>query len=85
MRPLVAALLPVLAHHAQHGQRTRSVVRADDIHQIIEHIARIILAQGFDILGCLVSVLIAHQKADNHVAEGIIHGRVELGSLQIAT
>ena len=46
--------------------------------------ARIILAQGFDILGCLVGVLVAHQKADDHVAEGIIHSRVQLGALQVA-
>ena len=47
-------------------------------------LARVVLAQGFDILGCLVGVLVAHQKADDHVAEGIVHGRVELGALQVA-
>ena len=48
-------------------------------------LARVVLAQGFDILGCLVSVLVAHQKADDHVAEGVVHGGVELRALQIAT
>ena len=47
--------------------------------------ARIILAQGLDILGCLVGILVAHQKADDHVAEGIIHSRVKLRSLQVTT
>ena len=46
--------------------------------------ARIILAQGFDILSGLVGVLVAHQKADDHVAEGVIHSRVQLGALQVA-
>ena len=41
-------------------------------------LTRIVLAQGLDILGCLVGVLVAHQKADDHVAEGVIHSRVEL-------
>ena len=47
-------------------------------------LARVVLSQGLDILGCLVGVLVAHQKADDHVAEGVVHGRVELGSLQVA-
>ena len=47
-------------------------------------LARVVFAQGLDILGCLVGVLVAHQKADDHVAEGIIHSRVQFGALQVA-
>ena len=47
-------------------------------------LARVVFAQGLDILGCLVGVLVAHQKADDHVAEGVIHSRVQLGALQVA-
>ena len=46
-------------------------------------LARVVLAQGLDILGCLVGVLVAHQKADDHVAEGVVHGRIQLGALQV--
>ena len=48
-------------------------------------LARVVLTQGLDILGGLVGVLVAHQKADDHVTEGVIHSRVELRALQIAT
>ena len=48
-------------------------------------LARVVLAQGLDILGSLICVLVAHQKADDHVAEGVVHGGVELRALQIAT
>ena len=47
-------------------------------------LTRVVLAQGLDILGGLVGVLVSHQKADDHVAEGVIHGRVQLGALQVA-
>ena len=47
-------------------------------------LARVVFAQGLDILGCLVGVFVAHQKTDDHVAEGVIHGRVQLGALQVA-
>ena len=47
-------------------------------------LARVVLAEGLDIFSSLVSVFVAHQKADDHVAEGVIHGRVELGALQVA-
>ena len=48
-------------------------------------LARVVLAQGLDVLGSLICVLAAHQKADDHVAEGVVHGGVELRALQIAT
>ena len=48
-------------------------------------LTRIVFAEGLDIFSSLVSVFVTHQKADDHVAEGVIHGRVELGALQIAT
>ena len=81
---LALGQLRLVGATAEHRDNARSVVARKQIKCAGQGLARIILAQGFDILGCLVSVLIAHQKADNHVAEGIIHGRVELGSLQIA-
>ena len=47
-------------------------------------LARVVLAQGLDVLSSLIGILVAHQKADDHVAEGVVHGRVELRALQIA-
>ena len=47
-------------------------------------LTRVVLAQGLDILGGFVGVLVAHQKADDHVAERVIHSRVQLGALQVA-
>ena len=49
-----------------------------------QSLARVVLAQGLDILGCLIGVLVAHQAADDHVAEGVVHSRIELGALQVA-
>ena len=69
---------------AEHRDDARTVVARQQVERTGQSLARIVLAQGLDVLGCLVGVLVAHQKADDHVAEGVVHGRIELGALQVA-
>ena len=81
---LALGQLRLIGAAAEHRDNARTVVARKQIKCAGQGLTGIVLAQGFDILGRLVGVLVAHQKADDHVAEGIIHGRVQLGALQIA-
>ena len=81
---LALGQLRLVGATAEHRDDTRAVVARKQIERAGQCLARVVLAQGLDILGGLVGVLVAHQKADDHVAEGVIHGRVQLGALQVA-
>ena len=81
---LALGQLRLVGAAAEHRDNARTVVARQQVERAGQSLARIILAQGLDILGCLVGVLVSHQKADDHVAEGIIHSRVQLGALQVA-
>ena len=78
---LALGQLRLVGAAAEHRDDSRAVVARKQIERAGQCLARVVLAQGFDILGCLVGVLVAHQKADDHVAEGVIHSRVQLGAL----
>ena len=82
---LALGQLRLVGAAAEHRDDARTVVARKQIERAGQCLARVVLAQGFDILGCLVGVLVAHQKADDHVAEGVIHSRVQLGALQVTT
>ena len=75
---LALGQLRLIGAAAEHRDDTRAIVAGQQIKRAGYGLARVVLAQGLDVLGRLVGVLVAHQKADDHVAEGIVHGRVEL-------
>ena len=82
---LALGQLRLVGAAAEHRDNARTVVAREQIERAGQCLARVVLAQGLDILGRLVGVLVAHQKADDHVAEGVVHSRIELGALQVAT
>ena len=81
---LALGQLRLVGATAEHRDDARTVVARKQIERAGQRLARVVLAQCLDVLGGLVGVLVAHQKADDHVAEGVVHGRVELRALQIA-
>ena len=81
---LALGQLRLVGTTAEHRDNTRTVVARKQIECAGQCLARIVLAQGLDVLSSLVGVLVAHQKADDHIAEGVVHGGVELGALQVA-
>ena len=83
MRPLVAVHLPFRTRNAEDGQRTRGVVRADNVHQVIEHRARIVLTQGFHGFREMLRRA-AVQIGENGVAQRIVHHTVEFASAEVA-
>ena len=78
---LALGQLRLVGAAAEHRDNARTVVARKQIKRARQGLTRIVLSEGLDIFSSLVSVFVAHQKADDHVAEGVIHSRVELGAL----
>ena len=81
---LALGQLRLVGATAEHRDNARAVVARKQIERAGQCLARVVLAQGLDVLSSLIGILVAHQKADDHIAEGVVHGRVELRALQIA-
>ena len=81
---LALGQLRLVGTAAEHRDDARAIVARQQIERAGQSLARVVLTQGLDILGRLIGVLVAHQKADDHVAEGVVHGGIKLGALQVA-
>ena len=82
MRAALAVHLPFLLGHTEQGERTRGIVRAEHIHQVIKYITRIVFADalhGFrEMLGRA-----AVQERNDRVPQRVVHHRVQLAALEI--
>ena len=83
MGAVVARAAPVLRPGAHDGQGARRVVGADNVHEVIEDRARVVLAQALHLFGKVLGRRAA-QKAQDAVAQRVVHDAVELAALEIA-
>ena len=79
--PRAAALARGFA--AEHGQRALGIVRADVVHQDVEHLRRIVFDDRLDAVHHQRGVRTA-EEAEDRVAERIVHHAVELPAHQVA-
>ena len=83
MRAAVSVHFPLVFGYAEKGKRTRGVVRADDVHQVVEHITRVVFADALHALREMLGRT-AVQETQNGISQRIIHDGIQFAALEIA-
>ena len=74
---------PLVFGHAEQRERTRGIVCADHVHQVVEYVLRVVLADALHALREMLGSA-AVQEAQDRIPQRIVHHGIQLTALKIS-
>ena len=79
----VSVHLPLVLGYAEKGERTRGVMRTYNVHQVVEHVPRVVFTDALHALREMLGSA-AVQKAEDGVSQRVVHDGIQFAALEIA-